>query len=282
MLRTCLFCLLLPPLTLSPAVAQPLPQRIVSMNVCTDQLLLLLVERERIAALSYFAADPAYSLLASEAQGIARNRGQAEEVLGFDPDLVLTSLFSATLTASLLERLGQRVERLGFANSLSEVEDQIRTVATLTGREAAAESLIADYQATIAAASTQVRAQVAGQTAVFYSVNGISYGAGTLQHDFLTSLGLRNVAAEAGLRGPAPLALELLLHAEPAFIFTDPRGAMDQQLAQPLLDHPAMREVARRARVITLSERWFQCAGPQVAMAWQALADTLEGTADAR
>src|SRR5690606_25428764 len=153
--------------------------------------------------------------------------GQAEEVLGFNPDLVLTSLFSATLTASLLERLGQRVERLGFANSLSDVEDQIRTVATLTGREAAAESLIADYQATIAAASTQVRGQVAGQTAVFYSVNGISYGAGPLQHDFLTSLGLRNVAAEAGLHGPAPLALELLLHAEPAFIFTDPRGAVD-------------------------------------------------------
>jgi len=287
MLRPCLICLLLFPLATTAAAAQGLPQRIVSMNLCTDQLLLLLVARERIAALSHFASNPDYSSLAAEAQGIPLNHGQAEEVLNFHPDLVLTSLFSATLTSSLLERLGQRVERLGFANTLNEVHEQIRQVAALTGSETVAETLIAGFSSTIATATAQLRERVAGQKAVFYSVNGVSYGAGTLQHDFLDSLGLRNVAAEAGLQGPAPLPLELLLTAEPAFIFTDRRGQLDRQLAQPLLDHPALQAVARRARVIELSERWFQCAGPQVALAWQALAaqldeEQIQGAVDAR
>ena len=75
------------------------------MNLCTDQLLLLLVERNRIASLSYFASDPGYSVLADMAAGIPVNRGQADEVITFAPDLILTSQFSATLAANLLERM---------------------------------------------------------------------------------------------------------------------------------------------------------------------------------
>jgi iron complex transport system substrate-binding protein len=252
------------------AAAQP-PQRIVSMNLCTDQLLLLLVERERIASLSYFAADPLYSIYADQALGIPGNRGQAEEVLGFSPDLVLTSLFSATLAASLLERLGHRVERLGFANSLEEVYAQIRQVAALTGTQQRAAALIAETDRRIAQHTPQL-APLAGKSAAFYSANGISYGSATLQHDFLTRLGLRNVAADAGLQGPALLPLELLLANAPDYIFTDPRTLLDSQLAQPLLQHPALQALAEHTRFLVVSERHFQCAGPQVADAWRELA----------
>src|SRR5262245_11513488 len=37
------------------------PQRIVSLNVCVDQLLLLMVDKRRIAALTQFATDPDWS-----------------------------------------------------------------------------------------------------------------------------------------------------------------------------------------------------------------------------
>src|SRR5690606_7835098 len=207
------------------ALAQqaPAPQRIVSMNLCTDQLLLLLVAPERIASLSYFAADPAYSWLAPRAQPIPLNRGQAEEVLAFAPDLVLTSQFSATLAANLLQRLGQDVERLGFARTRDEVYAQIRQVATWTGSEASAEQLIGEIVATIARERQNLLPRLQGKSAAFFASNGFSYGANTLQHDFLTSLGLRNVAAEAGLQGPAQLPLETLLAAAPDFLFSDPR-----------------------------------------------------------
>lgn len=270
MLRPCLFCFLWFSASL-PLLAQPAPQRIVSMNLCTDQLLLLLVERERIASLSYFVADPAYSIYAAQAQGIPGNRGQAEEVLGFAPDLVLTSQFSATLAASLLERLGHRVERLGFANSLEQVYAQVRQVAALTGTAQHAETLITDTERNIARYTAQL-APLAGKAAVFYSANGISYGSNTLQHDFLTRLGLRNVAAEAGLQGPAQLPLELLLATTPDYILTDLRTPLDAQLAQPLLQHPALQALVPRTRFIEVSERHFQCAGPGIAQAWGDLA----------
>lgn len=272
-LLTLLLCLLLGCATTLAAPAPP--QRIASMNLCTDHLLLLLVERERIVTLSRFAADPQWSWLAEEARGIPGNRGQAEEILAFAPDLILTSQFSATLAGNLLEQLGHSVARLGFANSPDEAYAQIRQVAALAGREAAGAALIADITNRIARANAVLRPHLQGKRALFLTSNGFSYGSGTLQHAFLEDLGLRNVAAEAGLVGPAPMPLELLLVASPDFIFHDTPSALGAQLAQPLLQHPALDALGQRTRRLILPEAWFQCAGPRMALPWESLQEQL-------
>jgi iron complex transport system substrate-binding protein len=259
-----------------PIAAQEAPRRIVSMNLCTDQLLLLLVDRERIAALSYFASDPAYSYLAAQASGIPLNRGQADEVLAFEPDLVLTSQFSATLAANLLERLGERVERLDFATTVDAAYAQMRQVAALTGAGARAETLIAGMQAAILAEQDKLKPRMLGKSAVFFSSNGFAYGTNSLQHDFITSLGLRNAAAEAGLQGPAPLPLEVLVAAAPDFLFTDTREELDARLAHSLLRHPALAALGTKTRVLEIPDALFQCAGPQLVEAYRALAAQLE------
>jgi iron complex transport system substrate-binding protein len=273
MTRLTLFSFLL--LT-APLFAQEVPQRIVSMNLCTDQLLLLLVERERIASLSYFATDPAYSYLAAQAADIPANRGQADEVLAFDPDLVLTSQFSATLAANLLERLGERVERLGFAVTADDIYAQVRQVAALTGTTAQAELLIRDLENALRAEQAELLPKLEGLSGVFLASNGFSYGASSLQDSFMTSLGLRNVAAEAGLHGPAQLPLEVLIAAEPDFVFTDRRTTLDAQLAHPLLQHPALATLGKKTQIIEIPDTLFQCAGPQFAEAYRTLAAQLE------
>lgn len=277
MLRLTCFLLLFF-LCTAPASAQRQAQRIVSMNLCTDQLLLLLVDKNRIASLSYFATDPAWSWLADKAAGIPANRGQVEEVLAYNPDLILTSQFSATLAANLLERLGHPVERFGFAATADEMYAQIRRVGALTGTQRAAEKLIADNQAEIADAIAGLRPQLNGKSAVFYAGNGFSYGSASLQDHFLRSLGLRNITADAGLSGPAPLSLEVLVAAAPDFLFSNRASTLDAQLAHPMLRHPALAALTDTRR-LELPEDLFQCAGPRLAHAYRQLAAQL---ADAR
>lgn len=249
------------------AAAQPAPQRIASMNVCTDQLLLLLVAPARIVSLSALAQNPSYSNLATLATAFPTNRGQADELLAAQPDLVLTSLFSGTFTAQVLQRLQQRVERLGFATTLDEVWQQVDQVAVWTGTDATPLTAAAKHR--IAAAQTVLRERLQGKRAVFISSNGIAFGSGTLQDDFLRSLGVRNVAAEAGVAGPAPLALEHLIAAEADYLLVEPRGALDEQLAHPLLSHAALRH--RPLQTLQLRDRWFDCAGPWLADAYESL-----------
>ena len=64
-----------------PGIGMAKPARIVSMNVCADQLLLLLADREQIASLSFLATDISTSMMTEEAAGLPQNHGRSEEIL---------------------------------------------------------------------------------------------------------------------------------------------------------------------------------------------------------
>src|SRR5579885_49911 len=68
------------------------PQHVVSAEVCTDEYVFRLLPRDRIAALSYLAADrhPVVSTIVDEVQGIPLVHEDAEEILARHPDLVVT------------------------------------------------------------------------------------------------------------------------------------------------------------------------------------------------
>lgn len=274
-IRVLLFAALLCAL---PASAQDGPRRIASLNLCTDELVLRLAGRERIVTLSYFAADPRWSPVAELAAGLPLNRGGAEEILAHDPDLILSSRFSAGATVAMLRRLGFNPRVLDFPATLEESEAQIRQVAALLGEPARGDALIEAMRANIAAARRTLSGLPANTLAVFYASNGYSHGTGTLRHDFLESLGWRNLAAEAGLVGPGRLPLEIVLAAQPDYLLVDSRQPGDEQLAHPLLKHPAMRHFSAD-QVIELPDSLFQCAGPSLAEAYRVLAAQVPGDA---
>ena len=109
------------------------PQRIVSINICTDQLLIKLVDQKRIASLSRLASDPRSSWIGAEASNLHLNRGTAEEVITLNPDLIITSAFSFRPTVTILEQLGYRVIQLPIAKSLDEISSNLRILANAVG-----------------------------------------------------------------------------------------------------------------------------------------------------
>lgn len=262
-------CLILPLLLLHLPAATAAAPRVASMHLCSDQLLVALAQPGQIVSLSYIAADPAYSPIADAAQGHHLNHGQAEELLPLAPDLVLSGAFSTTLAANLLERQGLQVERLGVANSIEDQYAQIRQVGALLGAAGKAEAMVQEMQSALASSTAALRPRLQGKRAAFYSSNGYSYGRGTLQHDFLQSLGLHNSADT--VRGVAQLPLEQLLAAAPDLLFID-RPAQDAApLAHALLQHPALAALADQLTVVVLPDTLFQCASPLFVTAYQRL-----------
>ena len=57
------------------AIAEEMPQRIVSIHLCADQFTLALANRAQIASLSYLATDESRSYMANAAKGIQLNKG---------------------------------------------------------------------------------------------------------------------------------------------------------------------------------------------------------------
>src|SRR3546814_5557596 len=75
---------------------------IVSTNPCADQILVSLVQPERIAAISHYSQDPAATSLPPEvARRYRVTAGTAEEVIALRPDLVVTSTRSEEHTSEL-------------------------------------------------------------------------------------------------------------------------------------------------------------------------------------
>ncbi len=113
------------------------------MNLCLDSVLVELVPREHILALSQYSRDPWRSTIADIAATLPYTNETAEEVVALQPDLVLASRHSAIATRNALKRVGVRFELFGVPQSIDESIEQIRRLATLLHREAEGEALIA-------------------------------------------------------------------------------------------------------------------------------------------
>ena len=63
---------------------------IASLNLCTDEYLLLLAKPQEIASVSFLSQDPQESPLWRIARRHHSNRGSLEQVIGVKPKVVLT------------------------------------------------------------------------------------------------------------------------------------------------------------------------------------------------
>ncbi len=221
---------------LSGAAAHAKPQRIVSLNSCTDQLLLTLAPRERIVALTFQATRPQASTLWQEAQGIRQVRGSAEEVLALQPDLVLAGLFTTRHTIKLLRQFGVPVVTLPPAQDFATVRDQLQQVAQLIGEEQRGALALAAFDRDLAKLT-----RTPPRSGAFYHQSGYSHGSGTLANAVMQGSQMDNVAVAAGLQGSGYLPLERLLIEQPDWLITSDYKRDVPTLGNRILQHPALR-----------------------------------------
>jgi len=93
------------------SAAAPGPQHVMSLSMCTDDLLLELLPPERIASVTYYSRDPGNSYQWPLAAKVRVNSGTVEEVLAEKPDLVLAGTYTTPAARSLLKKLASAIAR---------------------------------------------------------------------------------------------------------------------------------------------------------------------------
>src|SRR5258705_13960962 len=112
--------------------------RIVSMNICTDQLLLALADPGQILGLSRFSRDARQGWVGDNARKFPILSGGAEDILVLKPDVVTASQFDKRSTRELLKANGINLVELPLPPSLGEVGDQILEMGGMAGEPDAA------------------------------------------------------------------------------------------------------------------------------------------------
>ena len=258
-----MFCLAL------PANAADLP-RVMSLNVCTDQLAMTLAAPGQIVSISDLASDPGLSFMHAEAAAYPKNRGLAEEVFLAHPDIVVTGTYTLHNTTDLLKHLGFHVEEFAYAQTLDTIPGEIRRMGKILHREAKAEAVATNFETGLNA----IKASVCGPapTAIAYGQNGISQGAGTLADSAMRAAGLRNLAAELGYAGMTPFPLELLIEHKPDIVILPEQLSEAPSLADLTLKNPALRALKGTRFGHFVPEGAWSCGGPFVLEAVKALA----------
>ena len=119
-----------------PASALLIGVSVASLNLCTDEYLLLLARPPEIASVSFLSHDPLETPLWRSARRHPANRGSLEDVLVRRPSVVLTMGGGGRATRLLANRLHIRPVELASPSSLADVATNLRTVAAAlaTGR----------------------------------------------------------------------------------------------------------------------------------------------------
>lgn len=255
-----------------PASGADAPRRVVSFNLCADQLVLALADPGQIVGLSPYAAERSLSVMADKARGYRRLDWQAEATIALQPDLVLVGPNDRSVTRRLLAAQGMRVAEVGFVTDLENARKQIRDMAELLGHRERGEKLVADLDAARARLVNSPRLQY--KTALVIERGGYTQGPSSLAAVLLSEAGLKPPAgAPAGYGGFIPLEKLLMLKPDVVFLKDPPTAASDQGALY--LTHPALRALYPENRRIALATRYTMCGGPALVAAFDYLADAL-------
>ncbi|MHC2338359.1 ABC transporter substrate-binding protein [Bradyrhizobium sp. USDA 4454] len=248
--------------------------RIVSMNVCSDQLVLSLADPDQIIGLSRFSRDAWQSWAAEQARHFPLLSGGAEDVLLLKPDIVVVSLFDKRATRDLLKANGLHLVEFTVPRTLDEVRDQIRAMGDVVRHPDRAEVEIARLDAAIARAR-----MVAG--AHHYRVlplerRGFVPGDQSLINALLAATGLTNAAGELGLGAGGFASLEAIVKLQPDFILVSEAGDRAEDEGRAFLLHPALERLYPERKRIVLPERLTVCGGVMLADALDRLTEELQ------
>lgn len=237
------------------------PRRVVSMNLCTDQIAMLVAAPGQLVSVSYLAAKPDISLMSGQTAGLTLNHGLAEEILRLDPDLVIAGTYTRRATVNLLRRLDRRVEEFRPANGFADIRENIRRMGELLGREAQAARLIAAFDAeagALAAAPLGENAPVLGS----FGANSYTTGGGTLENEIVGAAGLRHLGEELEITGTTRLPLEALVLADPDYVLLWERSLGDPSRAAEILRHPVLDARFGGERRVSADSRAWICGTP--------------------
>lgn len=229
--------------------------RIVSIDYCADQMVLGLVERERIAAVSRdVTSDPDFSL--KLAGPVPRVRPEVETVLALRPTLVVRSYGGGPRFAEAMERAGVPVFTLPYAASLTDIDGMMATAGAALNAPARAAQLRREFEAALDEADQARRAGPRAR-ALYVTPGDVTTGPGSLVAGLIEAAGYASLESRPGWHR---LPLEQMVSTKPDLVvrafFESPAHQQDRWSSA---GHRALAEAVRGVTQVTVSGSELAC-----------------------
>ncbi|MBI5957584.1 MAG: ABC transporter substrate-binding protein [Chloroflexi bacterium] len=195
------------------------PQRIASLALGSDEILLSLVGADRLIGVTYLSSDSAVSNIAGQLDGIQHTdlTGSPEQLISLEADLVILAAYNDPAVVDQLLDADVPVFVLTAFNTLDDIRENIRLLGAATGTEQRAETMISEMDSTLADVQSKV-AQVDPVRVLYYEPGGVTYGPGSTVDEIITIAGGVNVVSEMDLGSYPLINAEFVLAVDPDVI----------------------------------------------------------------
>jgi len=242
------------------------PQKIVSVTLPTDEILLSLVSKSRIAAVTAFAEDPSLSNVVGQVIDVPVKLAQmnAEVILSLKPDIVFVADWSDAAAVKQLRSAGLVVYQFKSPSTVKEIQSRIAAIGVAVGEEDAAKKLSQWMDTRLAAVAAKLAGLASDKrlSVMDYTTWGTSMGAGSSWDEIVRLAGLKSAVAslKADQYSSVSVSKELLLQLDPdilmvpAWVYGDVKGS--DAFYNGIVTDPALKNMkaVKSARVHRMPE----------------------------
>lgn len=202
-MRACVFALAA---SLCASISQAAPVRAASLNLCTDELVLLIAAPPQIASVTHLARNRHESPLWRTARRFPANDGSIVSVAGMRPDVIVTMGGMARDQEQLAGRIGARLISLDYPQSLDDIAAGTMEIARALDRESRGRRIVRALRRLQRSTPSESR------EGAFLSGGGLTHYEGSLGAAWLALAGLvppeglgAQISAERILTNPPPI-----------------------------------------------------------------------------
>lgn len=235
------------------------PQRVVTLSLGLDEIVMALTGPERFGAISDIARS-GYSNIVPQAEQVPeRVINDLEYILGLTPDILLLDGMAQPELVAQARASGLTVFITDLHDTVGDHLANIQLIAYILGEEEAGAALMEKVQQRVDHLTALVE-EAAGREkprVIHLAPDLYVPGSGTTSEEFITLAGGINAVSEAGLVNWQQVALEKLVELAPEVIVHDEYDA--DRLRSEILDHPAMADVpaVRDGRIYEIPSRYL-------------------------
>lgn len=228
------------------------PKRIMSVTTGTDEVLLGLVETDRMIAVNENFQDEKRSNIASIAKKIPNTvvrNPSVEAVAALEPDLVFAQEWIPPEKISALKDMGIPVVICKTPRNFVDVRETVTLIAKSVGEEERGKKLLEMMDEELAKLKAQIDKQPAdkkGKTVALVSIMPAYGGKGCMIDDVLGGADAQNAKALAGNKNGVAMTKEQFVACDPDFIFLpsyDDPNTKEQKYGQEYMSDPSLQEM---------------------------------------
>lgn len=257
-------------------VVPRVPQRVVSLDLASDEIILEMIPPERVSAVSFWSVSDGISTVAEAARKVPNQIRyyNSEEILACRPDLVIAPDWTSADLVRTLKDLGVVVYISRGSLSVENVKVAVKEIADALGEPERGQEVLAEMDRDLALAAER-KAKISEserKNVVLYSHLRGYIGKGSLFDDLCHYAGVMNGAALIGMGATDPLPEEGLVLMNPDIILipTWTYGNISpEKIRNELLTDPAMQSIkaVREKAFRQVPDKYMYSASPAMTKA---------------